>query len=280
MTYYKSARHIDGKARIVITDENGTIIDKNPTKELIALAIPDKKRKPKGELENRTCCICGGKDTHKNNKGVPQWLREYNIKGWTGRWMCFNCGSNDYQEKDPNSQRNAIKSVRNPRIGNIKKGTEQGMVIITQAVVAKVNGIEDLNIRMDNYGYHFDMYKDVYGRINVEYSSFRYPHYEGWIFNSRRINIVKTENYDTFILLCFNEDKSDIERIYIIINNEEIKELWTIGINANGSKYEKFRVDKSEYSSAYRDIMLYLEDREYFGIDDIMEWMNTRRNYK
>lgn len=272
MIYYKSARYVDGKAKIVLTDENGAIADKNPAKELIRLAIPDKKRKSKGELENRVCCVCGSKDTHKN-KGVPQWLREYGIKGWTGRWMCFNCGGNDYQEKDPNSQRNVIKSVRNPRIGNIKVCSEQGMVIITQAVVARVNGIEDLNIKMDNYGYHSDMYKDIYGKINVEYSSFRYPDYNGWVFNSRRINITKNDNYQTFILLCFDENKSDIERIYIIPNDDEIKELWTVGINKNNSRYEKFRVDKRIYSYMYCHIMFYLEDNEYFGIEDIKKWM-------
>lgn len=273
MTYYKSARYIDGKTRIVITDENGNIIDKNPVKEQIKLAIPDKKRKSKGELENRICCICGSRITHKSSKGVYQWCREYGIKGWTGRWMCFNCNGNNYQEKDPNSQRNIIKSIRNLRTGNIKKDSEQGIVIITQAVVAKVNGIEDLNIKTDNYNYHIDMYKDIYGRINVEYSSFRYPHYNGWMFNSRRINIVKNENYDTFILLCLGIGKINIQRVYIIPNIQKIKELWIIGINVNGSEYDIFRVDQNSYNDIFQNIMEYLKGKIYFSIEDIKKWM-------
>lgn len=37
MVYYKSARYIDGKTRIVITDENGNIIDKNPVLDIIII---------------------------------------------------------------------------------------------------------------------------------------------------------------------------------------------------------------------------------------------------
>ncbi len=192
--------------------------------------------------------------------------------GWTGRWMCFNYGNNYYQEKDPNSQRNIIKSVRNPRIGNLNKDTEQGMVIITQAVVAKVNGIEDLNVKMDNYGYYIDMYKDIYGRINVEYSSLLNMaigilKYELWKFNNRRI-------CDTFILLGLNKDKSDIERVYII--PKKMIEVAIIGIYKNNSKYEKFRFDKRIYSDMYCDIMFYIEDKVYFGIEDIKDWMNHK----
>ena len=83
--------------------------------------------------------------------------------------MCFNCSGNNHQERDPNSQRNIIKSIRNPRIGNIKKDSEQGMVFIIQAVVAKVNNIEDLNIKMDDYNYHTDMYNDMKIMIHIFY---------------------------------------------------------------------------------------------------------------
>lgn len=274
MIYYKSARFIDGKARIILTDENGIIIDKSPTKELIKLSIPDKKRKSKGELENRICCLCGNRDTHKT-KGVPQWCREYGIKGWTGRYMCFNCSNNELQKKDPNSQNNIIKLIRNPRIGNIKKDSEQGMVFITQAVVAKVNDIEDLNIKTNNFNYHIDMFNEIYGRINVEYSSFRYPSYGGWMFNSRRINIIKNENYDTYILLCLSIDKRKIQRVYIIPNNEKIKELWTIGININSSIYDIFRINHNPYDNIYQNIVAYLKNKIYFSIEDIMKWMKT-----
>lgn len=272
VVYYKSARYIDGKTRIVLTDENGIIIDNSPTKELIKLAIPDKKRKSKGELENRICCICGGRITHKNSNGVYQWCREYDIKGWTGRYMCFNCNGKYYQKNDLNSQNNSIKSIRNPRIDNIKKDSEQGMVFIIQAVVAKVNNIEDLNIKMDDYNYHIDMYNDIYGRINVEYSSFRFPGYDGWMFNSRRNNPRKNDNYDTYILLCISKDGNDVERVRIIPSSK-VRDIWTIGININDRTYYMFAVDPRPYNDIYHSLMEYLKDKEYFGIDDIKQWM-------
>lgn len=273
MIYYKSARYIDGKTRIVITDENGNIVDRNPTKERIKSAIPDKKRESKAELENRICIVCGSKDTNIY-KGKYRWIRDRDDKGnWTGKYICFNCYGKNRQKNDLNSQQNIIKSIRNPRTGNIKKDSEQGMVFITQAVVAKVNNIEDLNIKMDAYNYHIDMYNDIYGRINVEYSSFRYPYYEGWMFNARRVNIIKNENYDTYILLCLSGDKRSIQRVCIIPNVGEIKELWTIGININGSKYDIFQVSPNLYSNEYQSITDYLKDKIYFSIEDIKKWM-------
>lgn len=273
MIYYKSARYIDGKTRIVVTDENGNIVDRNPTKERIKSAIPDKKRESKAELENRICIICGSKDT-SIYKGKYRWIRDRDDKeNWTGKYICFNCYGKNRQKNDPNSQQNIIKSIRNPRIGNIKKDSEQGMVIIIQAVVAKVNGIEDLNIKTNNYNYHVDMYKDIYGRINVEYSSFRYPYYNGWIFNSRRTNVIKNENYDTYILLCLGIGKINIQRVYIIPNIGKIKELWIIGINVNGSEYDIYRVDQNSYNDVFQNIMEYLEDKIYFSIEDIKKWM-------
>jgi hypothetical protein len=170
--YYRSARYIKGKVRIVISDENDNIIYENPNNEQIKSAIPDKRRKSKGCLERRTCCKCGTDCTHKDSRGVDQWCRYIDDnKCWNGKWLCFNCNGKIHQKNDYNSQNNLIRSIRNPRINNIKKYSEQGKVVICQAVVAKVCKTEDLNIKMDNYNWHVDIYNSDYGRINVEYSS-------------------------------------------------------------------------------------------------------------
>ena len=93
------------------------------------------------------------------------------------------------------------------------------------------------------------------------------------MFNSRRINIIKNENYDTYILLCLGIGKINIQRVYIIPNIQKIKELWTIGINVNGSEYDIFRVNQNYYNDAFQNIMEYLKDKIYFSIKDIIEWM-------
>ncbi len=42
-----------------VTLSSHTIIDKNPTKDIIKLAIPDKKRKSKGEFTKIMKCLNG-----------------------------------------------------------------------------------------------------------------------------------------------------------------------------------------------------------------------------
>lgn len=273
--YYKSARYIKGKLRIVISDENDNIICENPSNEQIRTAIPYKRRKSKGYLEGRVCCECGTSHTHKDSKGVDQWCRYIDDnKCWNGKWLCFNCNGKYHQKNDYNSQQNLIKSIRNPRAGNIKKDSEQGMVIICQAVVAKLLKTEDLNIKMNNYGCHIDMYNDEYRRINVEYSSFRFGY--GWVFNSRRNGSCKNknDNYDTYILLCISKDRNDIERVRIIPSSK-VRDIWIIGININDYTCHMFAVDPRLYNDIFHSIMKYLKDKEYFGIDDIKQWMDS-----
>lgn len=279
--YYKSARYIKGRLRIIISDENDNIIYENPTNEQIKSAIPDKRRKSKGYLEGRKCCECGIDHTHKDSNGVDQWCRYIDDnKCWNGKWLCFNCDGKRHQKNDCNSQNNLIKSIRKPRINNIKKDSEQGKVVICQAVVAKVCKTEDLNIKTDNYNWHVDMYNSDYGRINVEYSSFRFGY--GWRFNSRRINSCKTknenknDNYDTYVLLCISKDGNDVERVRIIPSSK-VRDIWTIGINMDDRTYYIFAVDPGLYNDAYHSVMRYLKDREYFGIDDIKQWMDDYR---
>lgn len=277
--YYKSARYIKGKLRIIISDENDNIICENPTKEQIKAAIPDKRRKSKGYLEGRTCFKCGTNLTHKSSEGVDQWCRYLDDDNrWNGKWLCFNCSGKYHQSNDCNSQQNLIKSIRNPRIGNIRKDSEQGMVIICQAVVAKLCKTEDLNIKMDNYNWHVDMYNDEHRRINVEYSFFRFGY--GWMFNSRRVNSCKTknenknDNYDTYILLCISKDGNDIERV-LIVPSSRVRNIWTIGINIDDRTYYMFAVDPGLCNDIYHDIMRYLKNKEYFGVDDVRQWMNS-----
>ena len=68
MTYYKSWRLIDGKPRLVIVDETGNIVNRNPTEdELKGLdkeLYKDGRSKPRcGYIVGTTCYRCIEEDT-------------------------------------------------------------------------------------------------------------------------------------------------------------------------------------------------------------------------
>lgn len=37
--------------------------------------------------------------------------------------------------------------------------------------------------------------------------------------------------------------------------------------------YPKYRIDEGPYSDTYQNIMEYLRDKKYFGIEDIKKWL-------
>lgn len=267
MVNYKSIRIINGKPKKVIVDENGDIINNNPTTEELRLSISD-------EYIPKRCRICGSTKTYIDNSGKYIWHR-YKDKGgvWNGRsYLCHKCNHLCWYKNIGIKDYGDIKYVTNVRSGNIDKSKAQGMVIITQAVVAKVLRINDLNIENDNFGWHVDMKNDIYGNIDVKYSCLAYIiigtlKYELWKFKIGR-NI----NCCTCILLCLSKDWKDIDRVYII--PRDIIDVSILGIYPNNSKYAKFIVDNTPFDNAYHDIMLYLKDKIYFSIEDIMRWMN------
>lgn len=88
MVYYKSYRIIDGKPKLVITDEDGNII-KNHTKEQKKEAILEDHDMYKGKM-SRICCRCG----IDLSSGDPNHGRRYynDKREWDGRsWICEKC---------------------------------------------------------------------------------------------------------------------------------------------------------------------------------------------
>lgn len=69
MVHYKSYRIVDGKARWVVIDDNGNIIDKSPTKKKINDAILEMEK----NILVRRCCVCGGDSTYIYPDGRIQW---------------------------------------------------------------------------------------------------------------------------------------------------------------------------------------------------------------
>lgn len=69
----------------------------------------------------------------------------------------------------------------------------------------------------------------------------------------------------------------------IIPNDGELSKLSRFGIAKNlfkTSKYDRFKVDPKPYDSSYQDLMLYIRDKKFFGIEDIKAWLRKREKEK
>jgi hypothetical protein len=164
----------------------------------------------------------------------------------------------------------------NIRMDNVGINSDKGMYIISQAVVAKTLGIEDLNIKNDNFQFYIDMEHPIYKKIDVKCSSVWHRRGIGmWTYAvNRKIDC------DTYFLLGFSPDNKGIEDIRIVPNEDWISDLVTITISRNSlktSKYDQFITDSSPYNDTYQSLILYIGDRKYFGIGGIKNWLIKKR---
>ncbi len=217
------------------------------------------KNKRQHRFDKRKCAKCGIDKTSK-------WHREFNNdKNWTGKYLCNRC----FQKSDLNYHYLIRKSTTRSRIGYIQKDTRQGMAVMSQAVVAKYFDIEDLNIKMDNFKWYIDMENigAIYGKIDVKSSKLSRD--GQWTFQTER-----KIDCDTYICTGFGAELKDIESVYIIPNEYVYKlgSVTTIKNPLTQCKYDKFKINNIIWNIIYGDLLLYLKEKEFFGVDDIKEW--------
>lgn len=195
----------------------------------------------------KKCCKCGSNETYIRPSGYPCWFMDYNDKGdWTGKYVCHKC----YHRYDNNSTDNLIKSMRKCRNKGISKYSNTGKGFIGEQIVANVRGLKNCNIEKDDFNFKFDLHDPEYGRVQVKTHVLNR---EGWSFSN-----IKLENYDTIILLCMDEYRKNIERVYII---PSVCVVGPTGITivkypSRGFRYEKFRVDERPYNDSYHSMKL------------------------
>lgn len=165
-----------------------------------------------------------------------------------------------------------MKSITDIRIANVEIDSDKGRYIMCQAVVAKTLGIDDLNIKNDNFMWPVDMEHANYGKIDVKCSSLWYRRDRGmWTYATFR----KIE-CDTYILLGLSPDYENIEDMRIVPNEGWINGLTTITIvkdSLKTTKYDQFVADPKCYNDVYRELRLYLKNKKFLGIDDIKKWL-------
>lgn len=187
---------------------------------------------------------------------------------WTGKWDCPRC----WQDFDPNSQDNLIKSVRDRRTGNLHN-PDQIFADNCEELTSKVFGVERLAVKYDKYSKlpydhpaiagHIsvmigDKLVDLYGKV---------PQTKGASLLIRRQGILESEywhsslknehnkEFDVLMFYCVSKDGKLLERIYIF-PSWEIINMTGIVIHKNPTRisgrrfnrwYELYRIVDEEF---------------------------------
>lgn len=231
---FKSYRLIEGKITLVLVDEDGNIINKNPNKEELKNLLLEKRRVNR-RVYNRTnsCDSCGNKLLHHNGH------REYNNEGnWTGKWLCRSCS-----EKMLYSHNSIKKMLTDRRIGNIKYNSNNIKGDFFQKLTCEWLGVKDLNIENDNYKSPIDHSRHpILGVVQTSGRFLTFIHdTDGWGFNASNDH---NKQFDNKICYCTDKDGQTIERVYIFPRNEiMIRTSITIKkLPIYNAWYEKYKI--------------------------------------
>ncbi len=247
--YYKLVRLIGEKPRWVIEDKDGNIINKNPTKEQVRSAIDAKYRPEK-------CHKCG-------DATIPGRRRYVNEK-----LLCYKCYMKYYNSL-PDSHNSLKKSISSLRTNNISNTATSYMGILGEAVIAKVRKLKVHSIETNNFCLKLDLSLDR--EYDIIQSKLRTP-YCGEIYKDWKVSFGTEHHFNTLFVLCVSKDRRNIERVYAILE-KELYGLNGISLTRSYSKYDKFRIDEKPYNDAYHNLMEFLKDKKYFGIEDIKKWL-------
>lgn len=237
---YRSYRFVDGKARWVITEENGKIINRDPNKdELRKFDIEirchgntreerysDTNTCPRIKIDGKTCGnkLEPGNACHEYREGKP-----------TGIWICKYCwGSDDQKER----------LIRDHKTGSLDPDCN----------VAKGDRFEDLSCKLynakglnrDNYHCPIDNWCEEFGYFQTKGSYFN-DRSDRWVISN--LEREWNKKYDRMVVYCVSKDGKIIERIYEF-PWEEIIKIKSIGIYKNPCRnvqwYEQYRI-RDEY---------------------------------
>jgi hypothetical protein len=207
-------------------------IDQNAIEEIKS---DYKKNKQKYYNKTNKCDRCGRKLEIRSSGGGNQ--KEYKNENWTGKWLCSNCYSKEYNRKYVNFQR---------REGTLDINSSCYKGDLFEELTCRWRNVRNLNKENDNYNYHIDHSSDIeLGTIQTKgkfYDSKNGYWGGGWANEH-------TKTFDNLIYYCANEKGDMIERIYIF-PSDIVKGQVSIGIYKNPSKgtqwYEKYRVKDEE----------------------------------
>jgi hypothetical protein len=195
-------------------------------------------------VRGRKCHICRG------DKSSGNWCKYYDKNGdWNGTsWVCSKCYAMIIRDSDW-------------RKGNLDPLSATGKGFIGQQIVANRYGVEDCNLKMNNFRFYVDLSKIAgYGYCEVKTRSFDILQgkYEQWNFDTRR-----EQEYDTLFALCMDRNKpwKDIERVYaipweVIVSRNKCNVTISRNSLKRGYWYEEFRIDEKSFNETYHNMKL------------------------
>lgn len=200
-----------------------------------------KKEYLKKKIEERKCCKCG------EDKSNWSWYKYRNEKGiWDRKsYLCHTCGV--YEDYNKN-----IKSIADWRTGQLSRYSSHGKGFIGVQIIAKTIGVEDCNIKTNNFCFYVDLsMHNKYGKSEVKTSTFHVRD-NRWVFGG-----IKPENSDTIFLVCMddNDPWNNVIRIYIIPS--KYIDTNSIGISKDSFRsawHDKYRVDEKPYDETYQNM--------------------------
>ena len=193
-------------------------------------------------------------DFYKNTLQCKECKRKYNNEKvreyrYKNRDKCLITRRNYYATKHK-----YLKGITDPN-------SFQGISIITEHVVYMVlNDCEKCNTR-HNFHAPYDLISKKYGTINVKsailHQSNKVSPSMSWKFIVKN-NLMKPDYY---ICIGFNEDRSEILKIWIIPSNAKIVKNTAISITNSSKSLIKaiqYEVNSAKYNKIYKNLDIYL----------------------
>jgi len=183
-----------------------------------------------------------------------------------GSETCSNCGCKKEGSQNwlyKNEQRLCKKCYNNSDYtnGNLDPESSTGFAFLSQRVVAKTLGLDlehDCNCSQ-GFGSEYDLLDDKLGTINVK--TYVLNNNNFWSFN-----LINKYKPDTYIMLGFASDKSDILHVWITEPEDDLtfddkKDELKKGISITNSerglkRAAPWEVDAEPYSDAYHSMSL------------------------
>ena len=180
---------------------------------------------------DETCAICG----HRTSKNL-----------WSivdGKRICGNCNS---------GPRNYLHGVLNPN-------SHTGIGVITEHVVHEVLGDCEKCNTTEHFFAPYDLSSKKYGSINVKSSRVykcKHASAQRWHFTKHLSGIIP----DNYICLAFDENKYNIEHVWIIPGNSYLVKKSGISISnslKSLSRAIQYEVDPEPYNKVYQELDIY-----------------------
>lgn len=202
--------------------------------------------------ETNTCPnILKNGDVCRRHLVLGKTCMERDLNGnTTGKYVCLRCYNNIYSVKLPDSHQNIQKQMRDSRLCNLDINSESGKTFVLEQVTSKARGIENLNLKNDNFRSKNDHSIDKdYGILDTKVSVLGF---NSWQFNVTKL---KRKEFDNMIGHCTDRHMRNVVKT-VIIPKFEIMKRESIKIYKNDEYrwYEKYIVDEKPYNDAYHNL--------------------------